>query len=269
MIECKELNKSFNNQKDLFAALKLNKNEIISIKKSEIMKSVDKGTSLNAKPIDPNKIHLLDKSIVLDDKNYYIAVNSTRILDSHKDLHLDSIWNKTVEEQQKKNYLVDTHVLSIGTTIVRKEHIEMFTAKIPFSLIGKNYAGDTEALIYKFAKDKVIHQGAKEWLESGDAIQSSVKMRYTDISLAMKSDEKEDKEERDTYDKYFPLIANKEEFNEEILYFWGVKQAQNMYESSLVLFGSNNATGTVSSYQPKESPKTEQKESAIAKWLKS
>ena len=43
---------------------------------------------------------------------------------------------------------------------------------------------------------------------------------------------------------YFPLIANKEDF-EEIEYFWIVKEAKNVYESSLVLFGSNGATGLI------------------------
>ncbi len=246
MIECKELNTTFETEKELFNALIKNKDEIIGLKKANIMKSCEKGLGLTAKPLDYSKITTQVKNISLNDNHYYIAVNSTRILDSHKDLHLDNIWNKSVKDLQGKNYLVDSHELSISKTIVKREHIKMFTAIIPFSMIGKSYQGETEVLIYQFPKEKVINQIAKEWLESGDSIEGSVKMRYTDITLAMKSEEEEHKEELKNYEKYNPIIANKEDFDEEIKYFWAIKQAMNVHESSLVLFGSNNATGQVS-----------------------
>jgi hypothetical protein len=243
MIVCKELDKSFATKEELFKALRVAKKDIIGIKKAQILKSIDKGVSITAKPLEANKLGLVDKNISLDDNHYYIAVNSTRVLDSHKDLHIDGLWNKTVKEQQGKNYLVDTHVMSLGTTIARKENIEIMTATVPFSAIGKSYSGDTEVLIYKVPKNKVINPIAKEWLESGDAIEGSVKMRYTDIDLAMNSNSIEDENELKNYNDYNTIIANKSDFEDEIDYFWIVKQAQNLHESSLVLIGSNNATG--------------------------
>ena len=247
MIVCKELEKSFETKEQLFDALRASKKDIIGIKKAQILKSSDKDSriTIKARPLDFSKINGADKTIAFDDNYYYVAVNSTRILDSHQDLHLDNLWNKSVKDLQGKNYLVDTHVLSINTTIVRKEYIEMLTAIVPFSMIGKDYPGDTEILIYKFPKDKVINKIAKEWLDSGDDIEASVKMRYTDIVLAMNSNNKEDKAELENYNKYYDIIANKDDFEDEIYYFWGIKQAQNVQESSLVLFGSNNATGPV------------------------
>jgi len=70
-------------------------------------------------------------------------------------------------------------------------------------------------------------------------------MMYMDIDLAMNSDAKEDVKELENFNKYYPTIANKEDFENEIYYFWIVKQAKNVQESSLVLFGSNPATGRV------------------------
>ena len=236
MIVCKELNTTFETDKELFEALKKNKDEIIGLKKANILKSCEKGISLTAKPLDYSKLTTQTKNISIDDNHYYIAVNSTRILDSHKDLHLDNIWNKSVRDLQGKNYLVDSHILTVKTTIVRREHIKMFTAIIPFSMIGKSYQGETEVLIYQFPKDKVLDEDVKDWLESGDSIEGSVKMRYTDISLAMKSNEEEHKEELKNYETYSPIIVNKSDFEEEIKYFWAVKQAMNVHESSLVLF---------------------------------
>lgn len=260
MIVCKELDKSFESKEDLFKALRESKKDIVGIKKSQILKSVDKGISITAKPLDNSKLSTTNKNISLDDNFYYIAVNSTRILDSHKDLHIDGIWNKTVKEQKGKNYLVDTHKMSLSTTIARKENVEILTAKVPFSMIGKSYSGETEVLIYKVAKDKIINPIAKEWLESGDAIEGSVKMRYTDIELAMNSNSIEDENELKNYNDYKDVIANKDEFEEEIYYFWIVKQAQNIHESSLVLMGSNEATGILENKNTEPSADTQKTE---------
>lgn len=245
MIHCRELNMDFESKESLFKALKAHKSDIVAFKKAQTYKSCEKGVSITAKPLDYLKLSTQEKSIPLDDSYYYIAVNSTRILDSHLDLHLDGIWNKTTKEQQGKNYLVDSHELSVGNTIAKKEHVEMFTAKIPFSMLGKQYEGETEALIYKIRKDKVIHQIARDWLESGDDIEASVRMQYTDIVFALNSDAKEDVREKKTYDELIKIIANKDDFDSEIMYFWGIKQAKNVMESSLVLFASNDSTGPI------------------------
>lgn len=244
-IYCKALDKSFSDKKELFKEFKANKDQIIDAKKAEILKSCEKGIAITAKPLDYLKLNDSVKEIALDDNYYYIAVNSTRILDSHDDLHIDGIWKRTVKNQQGKNYLVDSHVLSVKTTIARKEYIEMFTAIVPFSVIGKNYKGETEILVYKVKKDKIVDPVAKEWLDSGDAIESSVRMQYVEIKLALDSDAREDKDEKKVFDKYIGLIANKEDFENDIQYFWAVTEAKNVMESSLVLFGSNNATGQV------------------------
>lgn len=242
MIHCKELNKNFEDKTLMFKELVLNKDEIIAFKKSQIQKSCDKGNSVIAKVLDPSKLTDQVKGIKFDDNHYYIAVNSTKILDSHEDLHLNGIWDVTVKAQQGKNYLVDTHVLSVGTTIARKEYIEMIIATVPFAMVGKSYKGDTQVLIYKIPKDKIIDQKAKEWLDSGDDIEASVRMQYVTIEFCLDSDDKEDVTFKANYDKYYPMIANKDDF-EEIFYFWAVSEAKNINESSLVLFGSNGATG--------------------------
>lgn len=269
MITCAELNKTFNTKAELFKALRENAKDIVSIKKAQIHKSIDKGLSITAKPLDYSKLNNQNKAFKLDDNYYYIAVNSTRILDSHGDLHVDGIWNKSVKELQGKNYLVDTHVMSLNTTIARKENIEMFTEIIPFSMVGKAYPGETEVLIYKIPKDKIINPVAKEWLESGDSIEASVRMRYTDLVLAMNSDDEEDKEEKKNYLKYVDVIANKSDFENEIFYFWVIKQAQNVNESSLVLFGSNSSTGDIKNIEVKEqievTPETEAAKALQAK----
>lgn len=244
MIVCKELNKSFESKAEMFKALRDNKEEIISIKRANIYKSFEKGLGVNAKSIDISKLGMTSKGILTDDNFHYIAVNTTKILDSHDDLHIDGIWNQTVKQQQGKNYLVADHKMELSNVVAKKENIEMLVADIPFSSIGKSYSGNTQALIYKVHKDNIIHSLAKEWLESGDDIEASVRMQYVKIDLAMNSTDKEDETELKAYNDNIETIANKSDF-EDIPYFWVVSEAKNIGESSLVLRGSNGATGVL------------------------
>lgn len=259
MIKCEVLNKEYATKELMFEDLKKYKKEILDFKTSQIFKSCEKDNSVFARPIDVSKYTETNKGIKGDDNFYYVAVNSTNILDSHKDVHADGIWNKSVKERQNKNYLVLDHKMEVGNTVVKKEYVEMFTMKLPFSAVGKNYDGDGEFLIYKFPKDKVINQTAKEWLESGDAIEASVRMQYVKIELAMNSTKKEDSEEKEIYDTNINKIANKSDF-EEIDYFFLVKEAKNVGESSLVLSGSNHVTGVIELEAVNDTSETKEEE---------
>lgn len=265
MIHCKELNKDFNTKEELFKALKENKDFIVNAKKSQIYKSIEKGISLNVSQDSVKKMLSACKGVEIDENYYYFVVNSSRILDSHKDVHLDNNWEKTVKEQQGRVYLVFDHQLKRSEIVAMKEDIEMFTATIPFSFIGKDYVGETYVLIYKVRKDKIVNDEAKEWLEKGYSFEASVRMQYMDIVFCLKSDAEEDKKERENYDKIYPIIANKEEFeqDEELYYFWGVRQAKNVMESSLVMFGSNSATGQLQENKIEPSKGTQETKEAV------
>jgi hypothetical protein len=249
MIFCRELNKHFDSEEQLFSELKTNKEDILALKRAKIMKSCEKGVGIPIKSGISLKTMENIKDFTTDDDHYYIVVNATKILDSHGDMHTNGIWKKTLKDNQGKNYLVADHKLEMDKVIAKKSDIQMFTAEIPFSAIGKSYEGETQALIYKVAKDKIIHPLAKEWLEDGDDIQASVRMRYITIKMAMRSTREEDKEEMKTYNEFYDQIANKEDY-EDIPYFFVVTEAENVKESSLVLFASNSSTGVISIPEP-------------------
>ena len=250
--------KEYSTKEELFRDLKDNQELLIDAKKSEIQKSCEKGVSISCKSLDLLKFTDQLKGIKIDDNYYYIAVNSTRILDTHDDLHVDGIWKKSVKEIQGKNYLVADHELELMYVLARKEHIEIFTAKVPFSLTGKPYNGDTEVLIYKIPKNQIKNEIAKEWLDSGDSIEASVRMQYVTIILALDSNAPDDATEKKNYDDYIDTIANKDDFD-YIPYFFVIKEAKNVKESSLVVFGSNSSTGLVENKQAEKSLE-EQKE---------
>lgn len=263
MIVCKELNTKFVNDQELFKALRQNKAELISAKKSEIYKSFEKGIGVKSNKLDVSKLTSASKDLFKDDNYHYIVVNTTGILDSHKDLHVKGIWNKTAKEQNRKNALVDTHEMSLKNTIARRQDVEMFVSDIPFSMIGKAYEGETQALIYKIAKDK-IREEYKEFLQDGTDIEASVRMQYVNIKLALNSDDDEDKEEKKTFDSSINQIANKADFD-NLKYFWVVSEAKNIGESSLVLQGSNHATGVVNNNKIEPLENTQDKENEAVK----
>jgi hypothetical protein len=244
MIYCKELDKSFETKEQMFKELMANKEFIIKEKTSNILKSCEKGLSVVANQDAIFKALETNKALKLDNDYYYFVVNSSNILDSHRDLHVKGNWDKSVKEQQGKVYLVFDHQLKRNEIIAMKEDISMFTAEIPFSLIGKNYDGDTYALIYKVAKNRIVNKDAKEWLNDGYSLEASVRMQYVKIELAVNTNDTDSVKEKETFDKYIDVIANKNEFK-ELDYFWVVKEAKNVQESSLVMFGSNSATGTI------------------------
>lgn len=260
MITLKEFpGKSFKSENDVFKYLKENKDLLVEAKKAEIYKSCEKGLSVITNQESIRKISESVKSFEMDSAYYYIVVNSSNILDSHRDMHVEGNWEKTVKEQQGKVYLVWDHELKRSEIIAMKKDIGMFTATIPFKLLGKDYEGDSYCLIYKIKKTEIINTEAKDWLSSGHDFEASVRMQYMDIDLAMDSTDPDHAKEKANFDTYYPLIANKSDF-EKITFLWIVKQAKNVMESSLVMFGSNNATGRIQENTGPEKSTLEDKE---------
>lgn len=252
MIYCKELNKEFESKADLFKALVENESFIIDAKKSQVYKSFEKGLQVisDQKTIE-KAFNDSEKGIKFDADYYYFVVNSANYLDSHNDMHVDGNWNKSVKDQNGKVYLVWHHDFSKTENIIAfPEDIEMMTSKVAWSLLGKSYDGETYSLIYKVKKDKIVNENVSKWLKEGRKLQLSVRMQYIKLETAFNSDDSDYAKQTENYQKYYPLIANKDEFK-QIEYFFIVKEAKNVMESSLLPFGSNSATAEISQTENK------------------
>ena len=234
--------KEFASKEDLFKDLKANLPLIMDLKTKTYL-SHEKGLAVKYTPLLVSKFSIDEqKALKLDDSYYYVVMNTTKVLDSHEDLHINGLWKKSVQEKQFKNYVTADHKLETLSIAVRKEHVEMFTAIVPFSALGYSYEGNTEALIYKFPKDKVQIPLIKEWLDSGDSIEGSVRMKYIKFLFCMDSNDPDDVEFKKNYDKYYDQIANKNDFD-YIPYYFAILEASNEKESALVPYGSNSVTG--------------------------
>ena len=267
MIYCKELNKEFESKEDLFKALVENESFIIDAKKSQVYKSFEKGLQVvsDQKTIE-KAFNDSEKGIKFDSDYYYFVVNSANYLDSHNDMHVEGNWNKSVKDQNGKVYLVWHHDFSKTENIIAfPEDIEMMTSKVAWNLLGKVYDGETYSLIYKVKMDKIVNEKVSKWLKEGRKLQLSVRMQYIKLETAFNSDDEDYTKQTENYNKYYPLIANKDEFK-QIEYFFIVKEAKNVMESSLLPFGSNSATAEISQTENKTEADTitsEQEEPSI------
>lgn len=239
MIFCKELNESFATKELLFAALKAAKADIVALKKADFKKS------------DPI-IYTPKSNIVTKDNTQqpaafkmgdylYPVINSCMIMDSHSDVHLDGIWNKSVQQQAGKIYYIINHDLEIGKVIAYPKNVEMLLQRISWKELNQPYEGDTECLVFKVLTSKASNADFITAMETGEDIEGSIRMQYVDIQLAIMSGDPDYAEENALFNQWISKIVNKEAVIEQG-YYWPVAEAKIYKEGSAVLCGSNSAT---------------------------
>lgn len=240
MIFCKTLNKSFDTQAEMFKELKANEKLIIDQKRASIFKSCDKGQFSPSMQVV--KLNEETKAALSMKEDYiYPVINTTKYMDSHDDVHFDGIWNKSLKDNKGKLYYITDHVLSVNTVIAYPKNVRSFVKMVPWSLVGKDFEGETQALIYEIKKSDIVNDAALKAIEAGNDLQNSVRMQYVKIKFAVNSDDKDYAENKAYFDARIDSIANKEEVLKQG-YFYGVEEAKIYKEGSMVLFGSNDAT---------------------------
>lgn len=227
--------KVFKDVNELHKALKSNKEHLINLKKT-----VKRSKALNF--IDASKlVGSTNKDIDLEEGFIYPVINTTNYLDSHGDVHIKGIWNKSAREQQNKIYYIINHKLEIGNVISYPKDVEIMLVDTTFENLGKDVEGETQALVFKTKLQDYSNAEAKHIIENRLPAENSVSMIYVKIDLAINNTEKGFESEKAIFDKYIDTIANKEKAIEET-YFWAVTEAKIHKEGSMVLQGSNDAT---------------------------
>lgn len=238
MITAKEFpDIEFDSKEELFKALKNNKERICKIKKH----SVKHSDSIQVPEF--TKKDLTIKGIELpgfDKDSIYAVINTTNYLDSHNDVHLSGIWNKSVNEQQGNISYIVNHDLAIGKEIAYEKDVEMMLKEFKFSDLGYSSDMITQALIFKVKKENIIMDLVKDRVEKKIPSQHSVRMQYVKLDLAIDSTDEDFKEEKRIWDKYKDSIANQKALEQG--YFWAVSEAKIYLEGSMVVRGSNDIT---------------------------
>lgn len=238
--------KEFASKEEMFAALKANEDKIIGLKKAAIYKSCEKRqlTFLN---LDAAKfISTVKADFEIKSDYIYPVISTTRYMDSHKDVHFDGCFNTTVKDQQGKVYYALDHELKWDSILAWPKDVQMFTSMLDWSMVGKDYAGKTEGLVFAIPKTKITRPQVLTAIEDkASDFENSIRMVYKKLRLAINSTSKDLKENKDYYDSRIDQIANKEQAAEDG-YFWGVEELGISKEGSLVVAGgSNDATSII------------------------
>jgi len=161
MIYCKELNKSFDTKEEILLAIKEDLSEIIEAKKASFKESDAYGVQVKVDGITPEVIKALkeitvksfnqvDKSIDYTKEanlpNLIVTVisNTTNYFDSHRDVHADNIWNKTVADNKNGFDHLQEH--KNGFVNIISENCKTKILKTTFKDLGFDFEGKTQAL---------------------------------------------------------------------------------------------------------------------------
>jgi len=237
--------REFQTKEELFKALVDNKKELISIKKSAEKRAdaiscgyVDASINIDVNKSDTPQ----EQANNIDALNVKVVINTTNFLDSHGDVHVNGIWNKSIKDNAEKGFLhLQEHDRDFDKII--SDNAKGYTKSMAWKQLGFSYDGKTEALIFESTIERernefMLKQYSKGWVKN-----HSVGMRYVNIELAINSEAEWNKEEKAIWDEFYPIIANKEVADERG-YFWVVKEAK-IIEGSAVVMGSNSATPTL------------------------
>ena len=251
MIIAKEFpNKEFANKEELFSELRVNKKELISLKKStEKRADAFNHSDIVIGKVETNKEEGSEMQNV-NSFNAKVVINTTNFIDSHNDLHINGIWNKSVSDNANKGFLhLQEHEREFDKVI--SDNAIGTVELMSWKSLGYPYNGKTEALVFNSTVEKKRNEFMFNQYQNGWVKNHSVGMRYVKLDLAINSESEWDKDEKELWDKYYPVVANKEVADERG-YFWVVSEAK-IIEGSAVVMGSNSVTPTLS-IENKEEP---------------
>ena len=234
---------NYETKQELFNFLVLNKETLISQKKNAI-KLADSSSwglletnqdLLNTKnsdgSIQENKTEIKVKAVI----------NTTNLLDSHGDVHIPGLWNKSIKENNRILHVQEHQSSSFDKIISSGEDLKASVKTMTWKSLGYNDEGSTQALIF----DSVVKESRNRYMfnqyKQGFVTNHSVGMIYVKMELAI--NDKEYEKEKSFYDKYIGQVVNRKD-EEKLGYFWVVTEAKAI-EGSAVPMGSNPITPTI------------------------
>lgn len=258
----------FNTRKELFDWLVANKSLLVAQKKAQ-MKCADAVVfqpELLVSKADATKEEGEDSG--MEEPNQEkdllakVVINTTNIIDSHMDMHLDGLWVKSLKENKMIMHLQE-HEMKFSKVISDGSDLKAYSKSYSWKELGYDYEGDTEALVFESKIKKDRNEFMHEQYRKGYVKNHSVGMRY--VQLVMCINDKDYGAEFEAWEKYYPIAVNKEVADNHG-YFWVVKEAK-VIEGSAVLCGSNYATPTLTveetKFQPSQDTESENKEEAV------
>ncbi len=250
----------FKHNKELFEFLIENKDLLINQKKSELKKA----DGVSFAPVvlkDFNTSKSTPASLLAKEQfTVKIVINTTNIMDSHKDVHIPGLWDKSLSESGTRLLHLQEHKANEFDKIIASgADLKAYTKNFTFSELGFNSQKTTEALMFDSEVKQSRNSFMHEQYAKGFVTNHSVGMNY--VKLVMAVNDEDYGAEFEAWEKYFPMVVNSE-MAEKTGYFWAVTEAKAI-EGSAVPLGSNPITPVVSIKSQIEN----KRETAIKNWL--
>jgi hypothetical protein len=192
-----------------------------------------------------------------------LVINTTNILDSHGDVHIKGLWNKSVKENKRMLHVQEHKSNEFNKIIASGDDLKASVKTYTWKELGYDAEGDTEALVF----DSTIKQERNPYMfdqySKGYVNNHSVGMRYVKMGLAVNDDDYP--AGKALWDKHIGDIVNHADA-EAKGYFWAVTEAKAI-EGSSVPLGSNPITPTLSAVPKEEAPVVNEKLEAIKAFL--
>ena len=239
----------FRSKGEMFRHIRENKESIMFKKKSTLKRadgfSFSSCGGSNVKTVEDHIVKandLIPNYQDLSEINIQAIINTTNYFDSHRDVHFDGIWKKSLQEGAGRIKHIQEHNRGFADIISDGKELKAFAKMFSWAELGESYTGNTQALVFdsKVLKSRnpfMFEQYAKGYVDN-----HSVGMQYVNIFLAENSESKWDIEEKENWEKYIGKIANQEAV-QDAGYFYGVLEAK-VIEGSAVPWGSNPITPT-------------------------
>lgn len=240
----------FNSKKELYDYLIKNEDKIIAAKKAAI-KFAD---ACNFGAYSFEKDQFADKANkpVKDDLTEIkvkAVINTTNLMDSHSDVHIPGLWKKSLKEN-KDIWHDQEHKHGFDSTIADYEDLKSYTETMTWKDLGFKFDGETECLMFESQVKQERNPFMFDQYKAGRVRNHSVGMQY--VKIVMCINEKSAGSHYEAWNKYFPMVANKEDAEMQG-YFWAVTEAK-VIEGSAVKRGSNWATPTLDNNMKSEPP---------------
>jgi len=239
-------NMEFQTKKELFKFLVENRDKLIAQKKAVKKEAdcpvivapiivVDSKKAVNKAEGEQNEPKNMESLKVV------CIINTTNYLDSHLDLHLPGMWNKSLNDNKMIMHVQEHDMQEFEKIISDGNELKAYTKRFKWSELGYSFIGETEALVFESTilrkrNEFMLNQYANGWVRN-----HSVGMYYVKTDFAVNDDNYPN--EFEAWNKYYPQIVNKEVADERG-FFWYVLEAKCV-EGSAVPLGSNTCTPTL------------------------
>lgn len=219
--------------------------DLIIMQKKSILKEADgfgsdttliyKGLDFASKAASPEE--LLEKPVL----EVKAAINTTNVLDSHKDLHIPGLWEKSLKENKNGLHLQE-HSRSFKNIISSGADLKAYAETMSWKSLGYDLEGKTQVLMHDSNVRKTRNAYMHEQYAKGYVTNHSVGMQY--VKMVTCINDEDYPVQKENWDKYIEMCVNKADA-EESGYFWAILEAKYV-EGSAVALGSNFLTPTVS-----------------------